>query len=75
MSSSIDKLKREKPWVRLRITKAQYLQTRPWQSVGSRARFEDILDLLPEEAISAIWDEAHGNMLAEAIFGGTEPAE
>ena len=65
-----ERLKSEKPWSRLRITRKQYEARRPWMVSGmSRKKFEEIIVELPDETIDAIYRDAEAEKLVEAIFG------
>lgn len=66
------KLKKEKPWAKLRMTRREYEAKRPWASTAlSRQKWEEGLDYFPDEAIDAIYREAEADLLVEAIFGKT----
>lgn len=67
-----EKLKKEKPWAKLRMTRREYEAKRPWASTAlSRQKWEEGLDYFPDEAIDAIYREAEADLLVEAIFGKT----
>lgn len=68
-----EKLKAEKPWARLRMTRRDYEAKRPWTKSGmSRKQWEANLDYFTDEAIDALYREAEANILVEAIFGKVE---
>ena len=67
-----EKLKKEKPWAKLRMTRREYEAKRPWATTGlSRKQWEANLDYFPDEAIDALYREAEADLLVEAIFGKT----
>lgn len=65
-----ERLRAEKPWARLRMTRKQYEAKRPWAKSGmSRKQWEANLDYFPDEAIDALYREAEADILVNAIFG------
>ena len=63
-----------KPWAILKISRRQYFAARPWENAGmDRARFEEMLTLLPDGFIDQIHLEADAERLIEAAFGEKRP--
>ncbi len=61
---------RLKPWQRLGITKKQYLSARPWKGTGlSRERYEEIIAIVPQDALNELKIEAEADALVEKRFG------
>ena len=68
-----EKLKAEKPWAKLRMTRRAYEAKRPWAKTGrTRQQWEADLQHFPDEAIDALYREAEADILVEAIFGKVE---
>jgi hypothetical protein len=62
-------LKKEKPWAKLRMTRRQYETVRPWKKAGmGRGRWEELVLLIPDDAIDALKLEADADKLVEALF-------
>ena len=69
----LQRLKQEKPWAKLRMSRRVYEAKRPWAKSGlSRKQWEANLDYFPDEAIDALYREAEADILVEAIFGKVE---
>lgn len=63
-------LKKEKPWAILKVTRREYEATRPWKEAGiSRARFEELLALMPDGFVDHCHREADADALVKAMFG------
>ena len=68
-----ERLRAEKPWARLRMTRKQYEAKRPWAKTGvSRKKWEADLQHIPDEAIDMIIRDAEAERLVNAIFGKVE---
>lgn len=66
----LQKLKREKPWVKLRKSRREYERTRPWAKSGmDRKQWEELVLLFPDEVIDEIYRDADAEKLVEAMFG------
>ena len=66
----MDKLKGEKPWAILGISRREYDKARPWKSAGmSKEAFAELVRAVPPEAVTVLKQEAEAEMLVEAIFG------
>ena len=66
----LQRLKSEKPWAKLRITRKQYETTRPWMKSGvGRKQFEAFVLEIPDDAVDALYREADAEKLVEALFG------
>jgi len=64
------KIEDEKPWALLRMTRKEYEAHRPWKKGGlPRAKFEELLRLIPDEYLSEMRDHAVAEVLVESIFG------
>lgn len=69
---TLQRLKQEKPWAKLRMTRRQYEKLRPWAGTKlSRERWEELLSFFPDETIKAISDEVDADRLVNAIFRGS----
>lgn len=69
------KLTREKPWVRLGMSRKKYEAHRPWKRTKppmTRAAFEEMLEIFPPEAVKLLKEEADAEALLQAIFGEAE---
>ena len=50
-------LESEKPWAILRMPRKRYEAAQPWKKAGlSRAKFEELLLLIPDELVSEMRD-------------------
>ena len=68
-----EKLKAEKPWAKLRMTRRAYEAKRPWAKTGrTRQQWEADLQHIPDEAIDMIIRDAEAERLVSAIFGKVE---
>lgn len=64
------KFEDEKPWAILRMPRKRYEAAQPWKKAGlSRANFEELLLLIPDECISEMQEHAVAEILVESIFG------
>lgn len=60
----------EKPWAKLRMSRQQYSASRIWKKCGmERDVFEKKLQLIPDELIGRMYEEANAERLIEAMFG------
>lgn len=67
------KLDSEKPWAILRLSRKRYEAGQPWKKAGlSRAKFEELLQLIPDELIGEMRDHAVAELLVESVFGKHE---
>jgi len=67
------KLREEKPWAVMGISRKQYETARLWKKVKmQRDKFDDLICSLPPEFFSEMNLIADGEKLAEAIFGNIE---
>ena len=70
VAAMFEKLKAEKPWARLRMSRRDYEAKRPWAKSGvSREKWEADLQHIPDEAIDLIIRDAEAERLVSAIFG------
>ncbi len=70
------KLEDEKPWAILRMPRKRYETAQPWKKAGlSRAKFEELLLLIPDELVSEMRDHAVAEILVESIFGKEAASE
>lgn len=61
---------KNKPWAILKVSRKKYCTARPWKSADmDRARFEEMLVLLPEGFVDQIHLESDAEKLIEAAFG------
>ena len=68
-----DKLKQEKPWAILRVSRRQYEIKRPWVTANlPRKEFEELLAMLPDGFIDHCHRDAEAERLVNAIFGKVE---
>ncbi|WP_129356220.1 hypothetical protein [Solidesulfovibrio carbinolicus] len=66
----LDKLKAEKPWAILKVTRRQYETARPWVKANlPRKRFEELLAVLPDGFVDHCHRDAEAERLVSAIFG------
>lgn len=66
--SLASKLQAEKPWAKLRISRKQYMSSKPWKGADmSRQEFEKTLHLAPDDVIDELWDEAHADLLLDSM--------
>jgi hypothetical protein len=64
------KFKNEKPWALLGISRRQYEAAKPWKEAGQdRRKFEEIIRLIPPEAVDDLKLEAQAEALLEGVFG------
>ena len=64
------RLKQEKPWAILKVSRRQYEMKRPWKRAGlSRSTFEELLLSLPDGFVDHCHRDADAEKLANAIFG------
>ena len=69
-AAMLQRLKQEKPWAKLRMTRRDYEAKRPWARSGvSRKQWEADLQHFPDEAIDLIIRDAEAERLVSAIFG------
>ena len=68
-----NKMESEKPWAILRMSRVAYEAGKPWKRGSlSKAKFEELLRLIPDELISEMRDQATADVLVESIFGKHE---
>jgi len=73
LASMLKKLKQEKPWAVLKVSRRQYETTKPWTRAGvSRDLFEELVLGLPDGFIDQCHTEADAEKLVEAMFGKVE---
>ena len=66
----LNKLKSEKPWAILKVSRRQYETARPWVKANlPRQRFEELLAVLPDGFIDHVHRDAEAERLISAIFG------
>lgn len=64
------KLREEKPWAVMGISRKQYETARMWKKVKMpRGKFDDLICSLPPELFTELQLVADGEKLIEAIFG------
>ena len=69
-------LESEKPWAILRMPRKRYEAAQPWKKAGlSRAKFEELLLLIPDELFGEMRDHAVAEVLVESIFGKEAASE
>lgn len=67
------KLREEKPWAVMGISRKQYETARLWKKVKMpRGKFDELISSLPPEMFTDLRLHADGERLAEAIFGNVE---
>ncbi|MGD9660569.1 MAG: hypothetical protein AB7U63_04790 [Porticoccaceae bacterium] len=72
----LKKLKAEKPWAKLRMTRRQYEVARPWKkSAMERKEWEELILLFPDETIGELFREAEADKFIDAIFGAISDKE
>ncbi|GAB6060294.1 hypothetical protein [Desulfonatronum parangueonense] len=60
------KLSAEKPWAILGLTRKQYASARAWKKAGmTKEKYEEMLNLIPHEAMEILKDEADAERLVE----------
>lgn len=65
-----DRPPQNKPWAVLRVSRRQYYTERPWKRAGmTRARFEDLIAILPDGFVDECHRAADAEKLAKALFG------
>ena len=70
------KFEDEKPWAILRIPRKRYEAAQPWKKAGlTRAKFEELLQLIPDELVREMRDHAVAEILVESIFGKEAASE
>ncbi len=66
--NKIARLSKDKPWAILKISRKVYETNKPWKAAKmSREAFEELVRTAPPELVSALWDEAHADMLVKAL--------
>ena len=61
---------------RSRIPRSRYEAAQPWKKAGlTRAKFEELLQLIPDELVSEMRDHAVAEILVESIFGKEAASE
>jgi len=69
MSKISERLKSDKPWAILGISRKHYESTKPWKKSNmSRDKFESILILLPHDIVQDIKLHASAEYLTEKLF-------
>jgi len=69
MSKISDRMKSEKPWAILGISRKQYETIKPWKKSNfSRDKFEELLSFFPNEAIQELKLHASADLLTEKLF-------
>lgn len=65
----LKKLKEEKPWAVLGVSRRQYEIAKPWKKANmSKGKFEDILKMVPNEVIQDLKLYAMAELLTERMF-------
>ena len=73
LASMLKKLKQEKPWAVLKVSRRQYETTKPWTRAGvSHDLFEELVLGQPDGFIDQCHTEADAEKLVEAMFGKVE---
>jgi hypothetical protein len=69
MSKITDRLKSEKPWAILGISRRHYEASKPWKAAKmSRDQFEQSLRVLPNEIVQEMKPHAAAEFLTEKLF-------
>lgn len=69
MSKVADKLKSEKPWAILGISRKRYEASKPWKGAKmSRDQFEQSLRLLPNEIVQEMKLHAAADLLTDKLM-------
>lgn len=67
------KIREEKPWAVMGVSRKQYETARMWKKVKmSREKFDDLVCSLPPDLCKELHLIADGEKLAEAIFGAIQ---
>ncbi|WP_043637963.1 hypothetical protein [Desulfovibrio sp. TomC] len=67
------RLKNEKPWAILKVSRRQYETKRPWVAANMpRQKFEELLTSLPDGFVDHCHRDVDAEKLVEAMFGKVE---
>lgn len=70
MGKLLQKLKEEKPWAIMGLSRAQYEKAKPWKGAKvNRENFEKLVRICPPETLQVLREEAEAEALVEAMFG------
>lgn len=64
------KVKKFKPWDKLGIARSVYDKVKPWKHANlTKEKFEEFIELMPDQFITDIKRESEAEQLIKAIFG------